>query len=259
MTRLPPHSRHRGRPVSPHTMAKRLRTRLRLARVAIEREIGHPIATVVPHASQQSPQRNAAPLLRSLAARAHSYSHGDFPALYRDPAPALESASSSSLLRYQSALPAATAQSASALRSRQPGTAPTAMLPLDIPSSPPDAPRTPRMRPLDYESEAAHTILMLATPPAARAPPPLSVSPCRQASIRRYHSPTTQLPNRRLSFTKCAPPLDSPRRSRQSEQTSIGHSGPPNLSQLTTSSAPSHGAGAAASATARPSQDSPLS
>ncbi|KAJ1903927.1 hypothetical protein LPJ81_002800 [Coemansia sp. IMI 209127] len=228
--------RHRDsarRPISPQQMASRLRTRLRMARATIERELGHPMTAIAPQAAHGSPRqsllysplhrrrRNGVSLLRGLTARAHSYSHGDFPALHRDPtsgcprlldnAPALGSSSASTLLRHQSAQSPATAHSASAMRSRRLGTTPTTVRPLDIPSSPPDdALHTPQMLPLDYENEAAHTILMLATPPAVRAPPISASPPC-----------TVQKPNRRLSFSKCAPslsPSSRPTRTRPTEQ-----------------------------------------
>ncbi|KAJ2742865.1 hypothetical protein GGI20_004168 [Coemansia sp. BCRC 34301] len=52
--------------------------------------------------------------------------------------------------------------------------------------SPSPALRTPRMRPLDNDNEVAQTILMLATPPTARAP-----------------SLPTMCTGRRLSFSRC--------------------------------------------------------
>ncbi|KAJ1665896.1 hypothetical protein IW140_002822 [Coemansia sp. RSA 1813] len=277
----PPAQSSSGRPLSPQQMARRLRTRLRLARAAIEREIGHSMTAIVPHTTHGSPRPNIAlepysplhrrhrsgiSLLRSLTTRAHSYSHGDFPALHAESSvdcprplndmPALGNSSTSRLHRHQSARPANTAHSnASAVRSRQPGATSTAMHPLDIPSSPPDALRTPKMLPLDYENEAAHTILMLATPPAARAPS-LSESPCNRTAVLHCDRSTTQNPNRRLSFTKCAP-SHSPNRLRRARQPATQQSelntyedGPdttesladnipsnhtPNLSQITTS------------------------
>ncbi|KAJ2398689.1 hypothetical protein GGI23_003093 [Coemansia sp. RSA 2559] len=239
------HSDPARRPISPQQMASRLRTRLRMARATIERELGHPMTTFAPQAAHGSPlqsrysplhrrHRNGVSILRGLTARAHSYSHGDFPALHRrdlasgysrlsDNAPVLGSSSTSTLLRHQSALSPATAHSASAMRSCRPGTTPTAVFPLEIPSSPPDdVLHTPQMLPLDYENEAAHTILMLATPPAVRAPPISASPPC-----------TVQKPNRRLSFSKCAPslsPSSRPTRARPTEKNVDDSS----LSQTTT-------------------------
>ncbi|KAJ2313528.1 hypothetical protein H4R23_001173 [Coemansia sp. Cherry 401B] len=153
--------------LSPHQMASRLRTRLRRARSEIERDLGHSLTAIVPQpASPRSRRRQ--PL--ALGMRAHSYSHGDFPSEPGPGAPPLQ--------RRRSAAPSAPA--------------------LDLPSSPPVLPATPQLQPQDSENEIARTILMLATPPAARAPS-LSESPC-QRSARTGNSATQ--PRRRLSFSR---------------------------------------------------------
>ncbi|KAJ2489504.1 hypothetical protein GGI11_009260 [Coemansia sp. RSA 2049] len=218
---------------SPHQMAARLRTRLRLARAAVEREIGHSMAAVVSHTSDDAP--SAVPCRAPLSQR---QKHAPVLCLRQHrcqlsgPTPRKGSASGRPrLLDNVSALEGSNRLSASAATATSKATATpismytsTAVHPLDIPSSPPDALRTPTMRPLDYESEAAHTILMLATPPAARAPSP-SASPmllCRRSRPRN--------PNRRLSFTECMPSL-SPNRQRHAPL-SASHPNPQDSSSL---------------------------
>ncbi|KAJ2802666.1 hypothetical protein H4R20_003196, partial [Coemansia guatemalensis] len=156
-------------------MAKRLRTRLRQARVAIERDLGHSLTAIVP----QSAAASRAPVRRSSAldTRAHSYSLGDFPALASEPAsPSGSSGGGSSstrataLQRHWSALPLSAARHSVQPQAQARSSA------MPHPPRPAGLPRTPQLHPQDSENEIAHTILMLATPPAARAPS-LSESP----------------------------------------------------------------------------------
>ncbi|KAJ2662843.1 hypothetical protein IW148_002757 [Coemansia sp. RSA 1199] len=166
--------------LSPHQMANRLRTRLRRARTAIERDLGHSLTSIVPLPTSDHHRQ-------LLGTRAHSYSHGDFPALLD--ANGGPGARAAVLQRHHSAAPHLTAHSGA----RQP-----AQHPLDLPSSPPMLPSTPQLQPQDTENEVAHTILMLATPPAARASS-LSESPCQRPA--RIGALSAQ-PRRRLSFSR---------------------------------------------------------
>ncbi|KAJ1985853.1 hypothetical protein GGI04_006240, partial [Coemansia thaxteri] len=131
-------------------MAKRLRTRLRQARVTVERDLGHSLSAIVllPAVGGPAPcgaQLPLAPQPPILGVRAHSYSPGDF-----------------------------------------------------VP---------PAAVPLDSENEAAHAILTLATPPAARAPA-LSRSPCQHLGARGA--------GRRLVFSRC-PSERPPKRPRSDD------------------------------------------
>ncbi|KAI9506124.1 hypothetical protein BX070DRAFT_243619 [Coemansia spiralis] len=259
MVRSPPSAKRSCPPVpfkpeallSTQQMARRLRTKLRQARVTIEREIGHSLTAVVsqadqhlgnPHNIVSSPLLHSAhatfrhspwhhthehmALLRSgLGTRAHSYSQGDFCILYKESsaedantlngvAAEAKCSSSTALHRHQSALSAATVVHSDA---RSHGTGPIKN-PLDIPSSPPGIPLTPQMHPQDSENEIAQTILMLATPPAAHAPS-LSESPC-QRPLRSSIQANANKTNRRLSFSRCihSPPRKRTRKPTESDK-----------------------------------------
>ncbi|KAJ2461073.1 hypothetical protein GGF42_000422 [Coemansia sp. RSA 2424] len=118
---------------------------------------------------------------RVLSARAHSYSHGDFASLHAEPARPTDASPLSSI--------AASARSAS---QRLAQASPVRQHLLHTPSS-------PLVRPLDSENEVAQTILMLGTPPAARAPS-LPISPSQQPT--RIGRPAVRT-GRRLSFPRC--------------------------------------------------------
>ncbi|KAJ1730041.1 hypothetical protein LPJ61_003231, partial [Coemansia biformis] len=90
----------------------------------------------------------------SLGARAHSYSHGDFFTWTGDGGD-----SGGLLQRHRSALPHC-AEHRTVLPCSE----------LGVPLSVLALPHTPPLLPLDSENDIAHTILMLATPPAAHAP-----------------------------------------------------------------------------------------
>ncbi|KAJ2659990.1 hypothetical protein IWW48_003153 [Coemansia sp. RSA 1200] len=219
---------------SPHQMAARLRTRLRLARAAVEREIGHSMAAVVSHTSEDVSSvvpRRAPPSQRQKHAPVLCLRQ--YRCQLSGSTPRKGSASGRSrLLNSVSALEGSNRFSASTSTATATSTSmytSTAVHPLDIPSSPPDALRTPTMRPLDYESEAAHTILMLATPPAARAPSP-SASPCHRTPVLLCRRSRPRNPNRRLSFTECMPSL-SPGRQRHAPL-SVSHLNPQDSSSL---------------------------
>ncbi|KAI9473160.1 hypothetical protein LPJ78_003604 [Coemansia sp. RSA 989] len=206
---LPPIPHHSETLLSPYQMASKLRFRLRRARMSIERDLGHSLTTISPARSR-----------RSLAAtRAHSYSQGDFPSSANRPVGPSRRARAAALLRHQSAAPSVAAASS----------APRAPLEL-LPSSPPVLPRTPLLQPQDSEKEIAHTILMLATPPAPR-PSSLSESPCQRSSCSRIQDPHAR---RRLSFSRCA----GNGYSRIREQTAVSSFDTPNLSQIAALSQP---------------------
>ncbi|KAJ2138731.1 hypothetical protein GGH19_002239 [Coemansia sp. RSA 1807] len=170
--------------LSPHQMANRLRTRLRRARTAIERDLGHSLTSIVSLPTSPPTFDHRQQLLGS---RAHSYSHGDFPVLLD--ANGGSGAQSTALQRHHSAAPHLTAHSGA----HQP-----TQHPLDLSSSPPMAPSTPQLHPHDTENEVARTILMLATPPAARASS-LSESPCQRPA---RNDALSARPRRRLSFSR---------------------------------------------------------
>ncbi|KAJ2242888.1 hypothetical protein GGI13_006797 [Coemansia sp. RSA 455] len=202
-------------------MAKRLRTRLRQARVTVERDLGHSLTAIAPppeqpcHAFVRSTSRPLHESARSrmLSTRAHSYSHGDFLSPHSEPvsvgAPSLLSTAANSRLcsrrrpavfqRYQSAVNmAATPQHSTAQRLARASPVQQQQVLLHLPSSP-SVPCTPLMQPLDSDNEVARTILMLATPPAARAPS-LPGSSCQQPT--RTGRPAGRI-GRRLSFSRC--------------------------------------------------------
>ncbi|KAJ2452498.1 hypothetical protein EV183_002871 [Coemansia sp. RSA 2336] len=174
----PPIPHYSETQLSPYQMASKLRFRLRRARMTIERDLGHSLTTIAP-----APARSR----RSLAAtRAHSYSQGDFPLSASRPVGPSCRAGAAALLRHQSAASSVAAASSAA------------RAPLGLPSSPPVLPSTPLLQPQDSENEIAHTILMLATPPAPR-PPSLSESPCQRLSCSSTQDPHAR---RRLSFSR---------------------------------------------------------
>ncbi|KAJ2026117.1 hypothetical protein IWW57_003144 [Coemansia sp. S610] len=185
----------------PHQMANRLRTRLRQARAIVERNLGHSLTAIVPtserpghvllHSTPRALRQSARS--RMLSARAHSYSYGDFmPLLSATTSSSLGSRRSRPALiqRYQSAANTTTLLAQSAARQQQ------QQLRL---SSSPSVPRTPLMQPLDSDNEVARTILMLATPPAARAP---SLPESPRLPLTRVGRPA-KCPTRRLSFSLC--------------------------------------------------------
>ncbi|KAJ2219135.1 hypothetical protein IWW45_009389 [Coemansia sp. RSA 485] len=180
-------------------MAKRLRARLMQARAAVERDIGHSLAVAVPCPDPDGrPERSVDSdghrfpqthgQTRALDARAHSYPHKD-----RSP------------LRARALLRGSAAPTRRAARNPALVKAASSRDYLDLPSSPPIA-RTPPRRhgsdddDNDNDNEIAHTILMLATPPALHSQ--LLFEP---NSRHRPHPPdTTPTPgNRRLSFSRC--------------------------------------------------------
>ncbi|KAJ2786173.1 hypothetical protein H4R18_000020 [Coemansia javaensis] len=152
---------------SPQQMAARLRVRLRKARTAVERDLGHSLLAIAPQKQQQQRRRRqqqqqaaqAWPV--GLGARTQSCPHGDFSALV--------GAATATLQRHQSG------------QEDAPSPLPPPLLLLDANSE--------DISDVDSDSEIAHTILMLATPPAARGPS-LGVSPA-------------QCSGRRLSFSHC--------------------------------------------------------
>ncbi|KAJ2611721.1 hypothetical protein H4S08_003023 [Coemansia sp. RSA 1365] len=213
--------------LSPQQMAKRLRTRLRQARVAIERDLGHSLTAIVPQSTTASraPTRGSS----ALGTRAHSYSLGDFPALAGEPASPSDSGftRATALQRHWSALPLSAARHNVQTQTKARVTA----MPRQL--MPPGSPHTPQLQPQDSENEIAHTILMLATPPAARAPS-LSESPCHRP-LRIGGQGTTK--SRRLSFSRCNSSVERPdKRMRGKEQPQSagvgGDLGTPNLSQV---------------------------
>ncbi|KAJ2079540.1 hypothetical protein H4R24_003709 [Coemansia sp. RSA 988] len=196
----PPERPKAASQLSLQQMAKRLHTRLRQARVAIERDLGHSLTAIVPQpaAVTRAPARRSS----ALGGRAHSYSLGDFPTLASEPAsPGGRSGTrATALQRHWSALPLSAAR-----HSVQPQ---TQAQPIAIPRLPrlPGSPRTPQLQPQDSENEIAHTILMLSTPPAARAAS-LSESPC-QRPLRIGGQGTAK--SRRLSFSRCNSSAERP-------------------------------------------------
>ncbi|KAJ2823709.1 hypothetical protein FBU31_004198 [Coemansia sp. 'formosensis'] len=168
-------------------MVKRLRTRLRQARVTVERDLGYSLTSIV------NPPLHLSTRSHMLSARAHSYLHGDFMPLH-----------SASVSVGARALPSTAASSSLGTRSKpavlqhyQSATdiavAPQQQVLLHLPSSP-SVPRTPLTQPLDNDNDIARTILMLATPPS------LLRSPCQQPTqIGRPAAHTS----RRLSFSRC--------------------------------------------------------
>ncbi|KAI8322438.1 hypothetical protein GQ54DRAFT_147416 [Martensiomyces pterosporus] len=242
--------------LSPQQMAMRLRTRLRKARVAIERDIGHSLSAIVPPADPKSHSTPSSPAVhfgtlhsplrhhsghqpQMLSGRASSYSGEELSALVStaamangtlaSEAVALNGSMPMALRRQRSALPATFLQS-----TLPPSEATTHQHPLDIPSSPPVvAPSTPQVD--SSEDEIAHTILMLATPPAAR-PPSLSESPCQRPM--RVHEAGAGT-SRRLSFSRCLEeqPAKRPRQADVRAQRAASAQEPvqfstPNLSQI---------------------------
>ncbi|KAJ2745792.1 hypothetical protein GGI19_006471 [Coemansia pectinata] len=215
-------------------MTKRLRTRLRQARVTVERDLGHSLTAIAPPPEQlchalfhnMSRPLHESAWSRMLSTRAHSYSHGDFMALHSETAsvgvPSLLSTAANSRLcsrsrpavvqRYQSAVNIdATPQHSTAQRLARASPVQQQQVLLHLPSSP-SVPRTPLMQPLDSDNEVARTILMLATPPAARAPS-LPGSSCQQPT--RIGRPAART-GRRLSFSRCQAERP-PKRSRYSD------------------------------------------
>ncbi|KAJ1647106.1 hypothetical protein LPJ64_001501 [Coemansia asiatica] len=228
-------------------MAKRLRARLMQARAEIEKDIGHSLAIAMPcpdreiridrpHSSPSSPTPRPArrglakrPLARglrfpqtqphALGVCAHSRPHKDHSL------PRASSLSHGSPAHIRSPAHRLTLAKKDASRSY-----------MDLPSSPPIA-RTPPKRDInrngkidakfschsrdsdnesDNDNEIAHTILMLATPPAPRSH--VFFEP--DSSHRLDLLDTTPTPsNRRLSFSRCIrKPLTSTQQQDSSDQ-----------------------------------------
>ncbi|KAJ2699596.1 hypothetical protein FB645_005279 [Coemansia sp. IMI 203386] len=177
-------------------MAKRLRARLMQARAAVERDIGHSLAVAVPCPDPEGrPERSVGSdghrfpqthgQTRALDAHAHSYPHKD-----RSP------------LRARALLRGSAAPTRRAARNPALVKAASSRDYLDLPSSPPIARTPPRRHGSDddNDNEIAHTILLLATPPALHSQ--FLFEP--NSRHRPHPLDTTPTPgNRRLSFSRC--------------------------------------------------------
>ncbi|KAJ2719346.1 hypothetical protein GGI07_005258 [Coemansia sp. Benny D115] len=214
-----------GTLLTPHKLALRLRTRLMQARALIERDLGRSLTSIVPqdidNTDEQSrlsgaaeyssswptavfdrkpfqQRRGARP--RPMTMRAHSYSQGDYPAL-NGTDERIQRA------RDNNGDAATPRNQVTRRRARAAAWRP----PRDASPTPPLASmllRTPEMRPQGAEggsnsndNEAAQMMLMLSTPPAARARLG-SMSPLQQRALRSNGSRARS--GRRLSFSQCA-------------------------------------------------------